>query len=253
MDSLIDEAWRMYRASEDNDVVVKPSIPILFFGDSGRYFRSPLKVVTVALNPSGKEFPEHDRFQRFRPAEGVNPHQLDDRSRDRYLAALDGYFRDRPYHAWFVWFDEVLRGMGASYYDGEGSGALHTDLCSPLATDPTWSGLGDRRARLGQDGFALWHRLVERLEPDVIVVSVARHYRDRIAFARPDGWQPLHSIPRKAAEKRPYIAWTQGAILPTGKSTCLVFGPAAQQPFATLGKDQRRDIGRAVRRHLDGR
>ena len=55
MDSLIDEAWRIYDATADT-CVVRPSIPILFFGDSAHYACSPLKVVTVALNPSRKEF-----------------------------------------------------------------------------------------------------------------------------------------------------------------------------------------------------
>lgn len=38
--------------------VVEPSIPILYFGDLRSYEDSSPRVVTVALNPSRKEFPE---------------------------------------------------------------------------------------------------------------------------------------------------------------------------------------------------
>lgn len=61
MDSLIEEAWCLYHESEDNPCVVKQSVPILFFGDSQRYFQSPLKVITVASTPRGASFPKATR------------------------------------------------------------------------------------------------------------------------------------------------------------------------------------------------
>lgn len=247
---MIDEAWRLYHETKD-DCVVRPSVPILFFGDYRLYHESPLKIVTVALNPSRHEFPQHDPFMRFRMADGVGTTSMTLAHREAYVAALAGYFRNHPYKAWFGWFDEVLRGMGASYYEGPATIALHTDLCSPLATDPTWSGLSGQRDRLLVDGMALWHRLVEHLEPDVIVVSVARHYRDRISFADPFGWQPLIMIPRADTTKRPYQAWAQRAALSSGKESLLVFGPAAQQPFATLSQEARQRVGRAALERLD--
>jgi len=147
---------------------------------------------------------------------------------------------------WFVWFEHVLLGMGASYRGGEENTALHTDLCSPLATDPTWSKLNGQQSLLALDGMALWHRLVDHLAPDVIVISVARHYRDQIAFANCLGWQPLVTIPRQNPAKRPYQALMQRATLPSGTETLLVFGPAAQQPFATLTQEARQRVGRHV-------
>src|ERR1700674_3514038 len=65
INDLIREAWQVYRQFADQPFLVKPSIPILFFGDSNRYFSSELKVITVGLNPSRIEFPEKDRFSRF--------------------------------------------------------------------------------------------------------------------------------------------------------------------------------------------
>ena len=245
MDRLGDEAWRIYRETQD-PCVVRPSIPILYFGDRQRYLSSPLKIITVGLNPSHHEFPVGDRFVRFRPAEAINPDIMDAAARLAYQAALNGYFRRSPYRSWFGWFDHVLRGMNASYYEEMKSIALHTDLCSPLATNPTWSKLDGRADRLMMDGAALWHCLAEQLAPDVIVVSIARGYRDRIAFADSQRWEHLVSIPRQDEKKQPYLAWMQWATMPSGKNTLLVFGQAAQQPFATLTQEARQRIGRAA-------
>ncbi len=52
MKMLIEECWRIYKKHKEEDFIVKPSIPILFFGDSEKYFESELKVITVGLNPS---------------------------------------------------------------------------------------------------------------------------------------------------------------------------------------------------------
>jgi hypothetical protein len=194
----------------------------------------------------------NDRFARFRPAAGVEAQALHGANKTAYRAALDGYFLDQPYMRWFGWFEHVLLGMGASYRGGAENTALHTDLCSPLATDPTWSRLDGQRDQLAVDGMALWHRLVDHLAPDVIVISVAGHYRDQIAFADRLSWQPLVAIQREDPAKRPYQAVMQRATLPgcKGTETLLVFGPAAQQPFATLTQAARQHVGQAVREVL---
>lgn len=248
MDALVDAAWGL--AATEDACVVRPSLPILYFGDRRRYETSPRKIITVALNPSHHEFPAADRFQRF-PAAAFDPRAADRPASAAYSAALDDYFRIAPYRSWFVWFEHVLRGLGASYYDGAENAALHTDLCSPLATDPTWSRLSpDRQARLLAAGRPLWHRLVERLAPDAIVISLARRYRDEIAFADPRGWRPLVTIPRADPARRPYDAWMQWTSLTAGARTLLVFGPAAQQPFATLDREDRQRVGRAAGERL---
>jgi hypothetical protein len=252
MEPLIDEAWRLYLQTSD-PCVVRPSIPILYFGDLPQYAASPLKIITVALNPSHHEFPVHDRFARFRTAAGIAADTLDPIDRKSYSAALDGYFLDQPYMRWFGWFEHVLLGMGASYRGGEKNTALHTDLCSPLATDPTWSRLNGQQDVLALDGMALWHHLVDHLAPDVIVISVRGQYRDQIAFADRQNWQPLVTIQRDDPAKRPYQAVMQRATLPSGKETLIVFGPAAQQPFATLTQEARQRVGRQVREVLDAR
>ena len=94
---------------------------------------STLRVLTVGLNPSLQEFPADRPFSRFPLDEGTAG-----RGRDHYLYALSSYFRTDPYRAWFRAFEPLLNGAGASYYEGFTSTALHTDICSPVATDPTW-------------------------------------------------------------------------------------------------------------------
>ena len=52
------EAWNLYERAKSQAHVVRPSIPILFFGDSEAYERSERRIITVGLNPSRLEFPE---------------------------------------------------------------------------------------------------------------------------------------------------------------------------------------------------
>src|SRR4051812_4047299 len=105
MHELAERAWELYDHAVENanGVVVKPSMPILYFGDSDAYRRSPLKVVTVGLNPSLKEFPPLPPWLRF-PGAGRNGSSL---------PSLDAFFRTRPYTEWFASYEPLLRGMGA--------------------------------------------------------------------------------------------------------------------------------------------
>ena len=122
------------------------------------------RVATVALNPSRREFPAADPFKRFPGAESP-----DDAS---YLRSLFGYFRTAPYVSWFDFYEQALLGIGTSYYGNSDAVALHTDIGSVLATDPTWSGLdAPIREQLAQAGVPLWHRLVEHLKPNILLWS----------------------------------------------------------------------------------
>ena len=247
MQELAAAAWEVYgRAVGDNlAALVRPSIPILFFGDDERYFASPKRIITVGLNPSRVEFPAADRFERFPAAREINPASP---ALDWYLRALHDYFRERPYNAWFrPAFEPILNGLGASYYDGAASTALHTDICSPLATDPTWTRLRDGRAALEATGIELWHRLVERLAPDVILISVARQHLEKIRFPRLDEWQTLHTVERT----NPFPVQAIRLEVTPGKTTLLVFGRAANHPFGTVSAKDKRLIGVSVGRALD--
>jgi|SRR5579863_7391181 len=110
-DDLIRESWQVHRRFVDQPFLVKPSIPIHFFGDSDKYFDSELKVITLGLNPSRCEFPEKDRFSRFSSAREIHPRVLEGASYAEYLQALNGYFLEPPndpYKSWFNSFEHLL-------------------------------------------------------------------------------------------------------------------------------------------------
>ncbi|MCY3701358.1 MAG: hypothetical protein OXG16_01580, partial [Rhodospirillales bacterium] len=172
-------AWQAFDHSAGRSWCVTPAAPILFFGDLHAYRASPLRVLTVGLNPSLHEFPADQPFRRFPLAEGCIA-----RKPSRYLDAMSAYFRTDPYCGWFSTFEPLLGGMEASYYEGRASTALHTDICSPVATNPTWTGLNaGTRSVLASDGTSLWHMLLEELRPQIVALSVAKAHLNRIEFA----------------------------------------------------------------------
>src|SRR5688572_14744196 len=93
------------------DVVVQPAVPILYFGAEPAYRRSPLKIITVGLNPSLAEFPLEDPFLRFPAAEGQGPGE-------RYLESLNDYYCVQPYDRWFNTYRGLLHGLNAGFHPG---------------------------------------------------------------------------------------------------------------------------------------
>ncbi len=244
-ESIAARAWALLDDPELT-FAVRPSIPILFFGDLDAYSRSPLKIITVGLIPSRHEFPSDNPWLRF--PDGSSTLRGDTAA---LLAALSAYFRVQPYGAWFGSYEPVLNGAGASYYPGYPSTALHTDLFSPIATDPTWSGLtAAQRALLERAGVEIWHDLVRILRPHIIVLSIARRHLDRLNFTFDGPWLPLTTLThgRTGPRRRPYVVEQRHA-----SGTLFVFGPAAQKPFGTVAKEDREAIGRDVRRRYESR
>ncbi|CAI8019201.1 Pyruvate carboxylase subunit A [Geodia barretti] len=87
----------------------------------------------------------------------------------------------------------MLGGMDVSYYHGNPATALHGDICSPVATNPTWNDLdSNARATLEQDGGPLWHDLVKVLQPHIVTLSVARRHLRRIKFSPITDQADLH-------------------------------------------------------------
>jgi hypothetical protein len=252
INDLVAESWGIYKRFENQPFLVKPSMPILFFGDSDSYFSSRLKVITLGLNPSRVEFPESDKFLRFEAARRVYPRILEGACYDEYLQALNGYFRkppNHPYEPWFNSFEPLLRGLDCSYYGGAANTALHTDLCSPLATDPTWSNLPDEtQRRLFECGTPLWHSLVEWLSPDLIIASLARSHLSRISFAQHDGWRVVYTVRRN----NPYVVELAKLKVGNGGTISLVFGKAANTPFGTVSNVEKERIGNALMSHIYG-
>ncbi len=150
---------------------------------------------------------------------------------------------------WFNSYEPLLRGLGASYYKGSSNTALHTDLCSPLATDPTWSKLSrDQKAILQSEGSTLWHRLVDTLMPDVIIASIAEIQLNKINFTRLGQWETIHTVQRENPYNVKLIAMRNGA----GKDVALVFGRAANTPFGTVSSADKQRIGESLKEYIGG-
>lgn len=190
MNDLIESAWKCYRSIQ-GDFIVKPSIPILYFGDRDKYLKSSLRIVTVGLNPSKIEFPQKAIFSRFISAENINLELVDnnEESRIQYLNSLNSYFRIDPYKKWFKFYEKVLNGLDCSYYDINENTALHIDIFSVLATNPTWSECKiEYQAKLSVYGIDLWHKLILNLSPNIIILSIAHEHLKRIRFHKIQDW-----------------------------------------------------------------
>lgn len=246
---LIDRAWALYAASlaEPDTAVVQPSMPILYFGDHGAYSSSPMRVVTVGLNPSLAEFPTAAPWCRFPIAAPLEAEtSLQDGQRRSYLAALDQYFVTAPYRAWFDRsFERILNGAGASYYPGATSTAIHTDIASPVATDPTWSSLGARQTH-HHGGAELWRDLISALAPDVIIVSVARHHLYALTPLAVAEWPELTRVERDNPFVVAHTTVTVGA-----SPALVVFGRCTNLPFGSVASNDREPIGAEIRSRFE--
>ena len=165
--------------------VVNPSIPILYFGDLNRYLKSDLKIVTAALNPSLEEFPK-----KGKPRFSFCPSNLNEDDFQNYMQTLSEYFKqtelNEPYSKWFDRSTEkIMNQLNTSYYPNKDykNIALHTDICSPIATDPTWGGLEKKQKNLlEKKGFEIWLDLIKILKPDILLISVSKGILNNYEF-----------------------------------------------------------------------
>lgn len=250
---LAREAWRIHGhaiAAVPKIRVTTPSAPILYFGDLRAYQESEIRVVTVGVNPSGQEFPTASPWSRFACADLASADGRVMSRIDEYLATLNYYFRREPYDGWFERsYERVLRGMSASYYGAASITALHTDVCSPLPTTPTWRLLEPyERHVLAADGVPLWHRLIEELHPDIILASVSQAHFARIALEPISEPEVIYTV----AHKRPYEVIVR-RVRCGEKGAILVWAGASTTPFQPINDEHKRAVGAAVRMALDGR
>jgi len=240
-----------HREVRDLDFVVTNSLPIPYFGDVAAYAASPLKVLTAALNPSGEEFPVRD--PRFDVAGGLlGANELE--------AELNNYFRCRPYR-WFRSFEPVLNGLGASYggkmaNDEYPNTALHLDMCSPIATSPTWSKLSrHQRTKLTPTGREIFEWLVDALKPDIIIASLGwshiecwhtdfhtgRHWESILAYGTAFNGTPLRAPLR-----------VQANCLRSRMNHSYIFvnGSAANTPFGRFHDERKLVVGRELLQRL---
>lgn len=153
--------------------IVKKSIPIVHFGNLEKYKHSKRRIVTVGLNPSNNEFYE----KRFEFIDFKKSNEKDNVS--MLSTTLNRYFDVNPYNKWFFNGEYVLNVLGATYYENpvyDTGGdtydtAVHIDIYSSIATDPTWGKL-EVNVKNELQNNTLFKKLLKYLNPDVIVVSV---------------------------------------------------------------------------------
>jgi hypothetical protein len=235
---LYERAIAHYQDYRVNRWVVPNSIPIVYFGNLEGYRDSALKIVTVGLNPSGVEFDE-DRFG-LEVKTSLLPDTLE--------RALCNYFRDNPYTDWFDRaFETILQPLGASYYEKIYPGrtprrwtwkpqqnvALHTDICSPLATAPTWSRLPKEAGKVKEElwawGFPFWKDLIAALRPDIVLMSVGRPCLTKLGTLAWRQFNPLGAATKPKQEMQ---------IARFG-NTHIVWGVANVRPFLNLSYEER--------------
>lgn len=87
---------------------------------------------------------------------------------------MNAYFEVKPYDTWFNHFEKALNPLDASYYakNKMPNRAVHIDIYSPSATDPTWSGLcKEQRQYIDERSNGLYEDMIAILKPDVVLVS----------------------------------------------------------------------------------
>ena len=95
---------------------------------------------------------------------------------------LNLYFKSNPYTKWFRFFENVLSSLDASYYDGNATNtAIHIDIYSAIATNPTWGSFSDTEKRDIQR-IDLFKKLLKILNPDVIVFSANQKVFDDVFY-----------------------------------------------------------------------
>ncbi|WP_193224570.1 hypothetical protein [Bacillus sp. B1-b2] len=214
-------------------------MPIMYFGNSKKYFDSPIRIITVGLNPSRRDFPDPDPFQRFQSMKQDHHYQFN----QQYITALDQYFDKDPYKAWYDQsFEPLLNGLHASFYGNKENTVLHTDICSPLATNPTWDSLTkEAKKDLQTEGVQLWHELVEYLQPDVILISVAGEHLAKLQFKTVSDWETIYTLPNQR-----YLINSKKVQL-AHKTASIYFGRAAEMPFGLVSPENKEKMGKHIK------
>ena len=157
-----------------NPVVVRESVPVLWFGDIDSYAESKKRVVTVGINPSKQEFVP---TRRFPISMSPTPPSFWD-----YKSAMSQYFSYNPYLRWFSPNECALNACDSTYggkvkhYEGVESPitntGLHIDIVAPLATKP-WGRLTPlEQSDLTKRFSGVFDELVEALDPDVLIFPI---------------------------------------------------------------------------------
>lgn len=220
-------------------------LPINWFGDRKAFSASEIRIITVGLNPSDKEFREDNQSKfdsklRFPAFDGSN---------NSLIGALNEYFEKNPYN-WFQSFEHILEGLDASYYANANrpNRVLHTDFCTPWATDPTWSKLTkSEKKSLMDSGFQEWIELVKELAPHIIIFSIPQEYVDMLRINN-----SITELTRFDEDKRGNKR-KKPVIIRKGKygNAIAIFGRTWNLPFGALGAEQKKELGCFIKKEYE--
>lgn len=149
MDHPLLADWRramVCRRAPASRYVVSGSTPVVAFGDP-----SLATVATLGINPSAQEFVERGTLlsgpnRRLSTLESLGARDSEDLTDDQVqtvIADCASYFERNPYREWFNPLDQLLQGIGVSYFDGT---ACHLNLIQ-WSTTPRWPNIPDRSVR----------------------------------------------------------------------------------------------------------
>lgn len=253
---LLKESIKHYNEFKQHDYIPKPSLPILFFGDVEQYSKEKFRIVTAALNPSDIEFRKtksSGSFSFFR-----FPYYQKDSEKTLYIALRD-YFKNNPYNNWFdSSYKNLLKGLGYSFYDDHLKTIIHTDIVSPLATNPTWSALSKRKKidssifNLESIGLTLWEELIEILKPDLILVSVAKSHLEKLNLELVSEFDEITTMNNDKGIKRSYLSNLYRLTLKE-HSCYLLHAPSGRKPFRLISNIQQEKLGEKIKREVINR
>jgi hypothetical protein len=229
-----------YLKNSELPEVVNPSIPIMYFGDYEAYLKSKIKIITVGLNPSNIEFQKDSKsslsYFRF-------PKWENDKD---YIGALNNYFETgKSYEKWFeMGFENVLNGLNASYYSKKEKQniVLHTDIFTPIATNPTWTKLSsETKNNLQNEGLGIWKRLTEILKPDIILTALKKNDCNYIELKNKTDLIKIDYTKEGKKHQRPYSI--QKAIY---NNTYIIIGRTVNIPFGDISHEKKIEIGKLI-------
>lgn len=130
--------------------------------------------------------------------------------------------------------------------------AVHTDICTPVATNQTWSQIKSYQLGAFKGGFELWEDLVEELAPEIVIFSVGSNHLGRRLTNRPvPNWPVICTVTHKGDGKafRSSPFYVHSARLTIGKHlTRAVWGNCHNVPFGSVSHVDKHRIGEAIRR-----
>ena len=132
--------------------------------------------------------------------------------------------------------------------------AVHTDICTPVATNPTWSKLKKCEIKeLIEDGFKIWVELVEKiLRPSIILISISENCecfqrsKERYELGERKLLKRFYKTKDGSKRAKAYDVYYYVTKI-KGKNTIIVYGPPAQTPFGKISNDKKSELGEKIK------